>query len=154
MTTFLTSIFFVLMCSSCSAYFTVTLPNTGNTVVGIGNKVKYNTNVLTNPATTVSGYDPSTGIFTVLSTTAGGAGAGAGVYSLSVSMMVDGTKPTHLTLRKGAEILVWLFAHQRFNMASQTINVNLVEGDQIFVQMNTGNELFDVYNTFSVAKVA
>ncbi|XP_063412926.1 uncharacterized protein LOC134695586 [Mytilus trossulus] len=142
----ITSILFVLMCRACTAHFTVTLPS-GKTTVGVGNKVKYNTAV-DNPAT--SGYSTTTGIFTVPAT---GTGAGNGVYSLSVSMM-SGTQSAHLTLRKGTTVLAWLYTNKDYNMASQTVNVNLVAGDMISVQMNSGADLFDVYNTFSVAKVA
>ncbi|VDI12462.1 Hypothetical predicted protein [Mytilus galloprovincialis] len=142
----LTCILFVLMCRGSIAHFTMTLPS-GTTTVGSGNKVKYNT-VVDNP--TGSGYNPTTGCFTVV---AGTGPAGAGVYSISVSMM-SGFDPSHLTIRKGSQVLVWLYTDKDYNMASQTINVNLVLADQICVQMETGSDLFDVYNTFSMAKIA
>ena len=76
-----------------------------------------------------------------------------GVYSVSVSMM-SGTVTAHATLRKNEAILVWLFTNKEYDMASQTINIQLVEGDEIWVQMtNQASSLFDVYNTFSAVRI-
>ncbi|VDI36604.1 Hypothetical predicted protein [Mytilus galloprovincialis] len=123
--------------------FTATLP-LGNTPVSVGNRVKYNQVhcVTGNPPV----YNLGTGIFTVPT-------GRAGVYSVSVSMM-SGFQSSHLTMRKNGVVLVWLFTSNDYNMASQTVNVNLAEGDLIFVQMNSGSSLFSVYNTFSAVKVA
>ncbi|XP_063441023.1 thrombospondin-1-like isoform X2 [Mytilus trossulus] len=91
-----------------------------------------------------SGY--SNGIFTVLP------GMG-GVYSVSVTIM-SGSVIGHTTLRKNGAILVWLFTNKEYDMASQTINIQLAEGDRIWVQMtNQASSLFDVYNTFSAVRI-
>lgn len=116
----------------------------GDITVAVGNKVKYDQVHYVTGSPPV--YDLDTGIFTVPT-------GQAGVYSVSVSMM-SGDQPSHLTLRKDGVALVWLFTSKDNNMASQTINVNLAEGDLIFVQMNSGSSLFSVYNTFSAVKVA
>ncbi|XP_063410732.1 uncharacterized protein LOC134693756 [Mytilus trossulus] len=123
--------------------FTATLPS-GNTTVSVGNRVKYNQihSATGDPPV----YDIDTGIFTVPT-------GRTGVYSVSVSMM-SGFQSSHLTLRKNGVIMVWLFTSKDYNMASQTISVNLAEGDLIFVQMNSGASLFSVYNTFSAVKIA
>ncbi|CAG2249589.1 THBS1 [Mytilus edulis] len=91
-----------------------------------------------------SGY--SNGIFTVLP------GMG-GIYSVSVTIM-SGSVTGHTTLRKNGAILVWLFTYKEYDMASQTINIQLAEGDRIWVQMtNQASSLFDVYNTFSAIRI-
>ncbi|CAG2257871.1 HMCN [Mytilus edulis] len=88
----------------------------------------------------------SNGILTVLP------GMG-GVYSISVTMM-SGYVTGHTTLRKNGAILVWLFTNKEYDMASQTINIQLVEGDRIWVQVNNqASSLFDVYNTFSAVRI-
>ncbi|VDI17779.1 Hypothetical predicted protein [Mytilus galloprovincialis] len=88
----------------------------------------------------------SNGIFTVLP------GMG-GVYLVSATMM-SGSVTGHTTLRKNGAILVWLFTNNEYDMASQTINIHLVEGDRIWVQMtNQASSLFDVYNTFSAVRI-
>ncbi|VDI18354.1 Hypothetical predicted protein [Mytilus galloprovincialis] len=88
----------------------------------------------------------SKGIFSVLP------GMG-GIYSVSVTMM-SGSVTGHTTLRKNGDILVWLFTNKEYDMASQTITIQLVEGDKIWVQMtNQASSLFDVYNTFSAVRI-
>lgn len=135
----LKSFFFLIF---ISAGFSVSL-QPGITTVGVGNTVKYNKDI--NDPTSLA-YEKEAGVFTVPANE-------AGTYSVSVTMM-SGYEPAHLTLMKGTDILVWLFTDKTFNMASQTINVVLAENDQISVQMNSGSDLFDVYNTFSAYKIA
>ncbi|XP_076071792.1 uncharacterized protein LOC143043296 [Mytilus galloprovincialis] len=115
----------------------------GITTVGVGNTVKYSKNITDR---TSLAYEKEAGVFTVPANE-------AGTYSISVTMM-SGYAPAHLTLMKGTDILVWLFTDKTFNMASQTINVALAENDQISVQMKSGSDLFDVYNTFSACRIA
>ncbi|VDI18353.1 Hypothetical predicted protein [Mytilus galloprovincialis] len=76
-----------------------------------------------------------------------------GVYLVSVTMM-SGTVTGHTTLRKNGAILVWLFTNIEYDMASLTINIQLVEGGRIWIQMNNqASSLFDVYNTFSAVRI-
>lgn len=56
--------------------------------------------------------------------------------------MMSDTQPVLLTLRKDGQMLVWLYTDKDYNMASQPINVNLAVCDLIFVQMNSGADLF------------
>ncbi|CAG2214170.1 HMCN [Mytilus edulis] len=122
---------------TCAA-FTATLPG-GVHFFQNGGFIGYPIKLLDN-----RGY--SSGIFTVLP------GLG-GVYSVSVTMM-SGYVTAHTTLRKNGAILVWLFTNNKYDMASQTINIQLVEGDRIWVQMtNQASSLFDVYNTFSAVRI-
>ncbi|VDI30050.1 Hypothetical predicted protein [Mytilus galloprovincialis] len=121
----------------CAA-FTATLPG-GVHPYQNGAFIGYPIKLLNN-----SGY--SNGIFTVLP------GMG-GVYLVSVTMM-SGSVTGHTTLRKNGAIYVWLFTNKEYDMASQTINIQLAEGDRIWVQMtNQASSLFDVYNTFSAIRI-
>ncbi|VDI46455.1 Hypothetical predicted protein [Mytilus galloprovincialis] len=142
MTTILTGILFVSMCLASTDAFSYSLQS-GSLQVGVGNKVKYSKEIYTG-----SGYDPNTGIFTVTV---------PGIYLISVTMM-SGFSSAHLTVRKGPAapglILGWLFTDRSFNEACLTIDISLVVDDTIYVQMNSGSDLFDVYNTFSVSKIA
>lgn len=77
----------------------------------------------------------------------------AGTYLVSDTMM-SGDVNTHTTLRKNGAFYVWLYAGEKYEMATQTIIMQLVEGDQIWVQMtNKASIFFDVYNTFTIAKI-
>ncbi|XP_076109282.1 thrombospondin-2-like [Mytilus galloprovincialis] len=121
----------------CAA-FTATLPG-GVHPYQNGAFIGYPIKLLDN-----SGY--SNGIFTVRP------GMG-GVYLVSVTIM-SGSVTCHTTLRKNGAILVWLFTNKEYDMASQTINIQLAEGDRIWVQMtNQASSLFDVYNTFSAVRI-
>ncbi|VDI18351.1 Hypothetical predicted protein [Mytilus galloprovincialis] len=118
---------------TCAA-FTATLPG--------GVHLFQNDDFIGYPIKLLDNRGYSSGIFTVLP------GLG-GVYSVSVTMM-SGSVTAHTTLRKNGAILVWLFTNKEYDMASQTINIQLVVGDRIWVQMtNQASSLFDVYNTFS-----
>ncbi|VDI05741.1 Hypothetical predicted protein [Mytilus galloprovincialis] len=113
--------------------FTATLP-LGFTPVSIGSKVRYN-RILLN-----KGGEYTSGLFTVKT---------KGLYHVSVSMM-SGSVTSHTTLRRNNVVLVWLFTNRNeYDMASQSINLELNVGDVISVQVNTGSNLFSVYNTFS-----
>lgn len=121
-----------------SAAFTVTLPSGTQT----DSKVRYD-QIIYNP---LNDYSPTTGIFTV------GDGLG-GVYSVSVSMM-SGRIPAHTTIMKNGEIVVWLFTNNSYDMASQSITIELSSGDKLWVQIaNSGSSLFSVYNTFSAFQI-
>ncbi|XP_063398905.1 collagen alpha-1(X) chain-like [Mytilus trossulus] len=123
------------------AAFTVTLPS-GTQTRSADSKVRYD-QIIYNPQ---NEYSPTTGIFTV------GNGL-AGVYWMSVSMM-SGLVPAHTTIMKNGEILVWLFTNNSYDMATQSITVELSAGDKIWVQIaNSGSSLFSVYNTFSAFKI-
>ncbi|XP_063422793.1 uncharacterized protein LOC134707167 [Mytilus trossulus] len=77
----------------------------------------------------------------------------AGNYLVSVTMM-SGTVTAHTTLRKNGAIYVWLYTGNQYDMATQTVCMQLKVGDTIWVQMtNTASILFDVYNTFTVVKL-
>ncbi|XP_063413362.1 uncharacterized protein LOC134695849 [Mytilus trossulus] len=143
MTTILTGILFVSMCLASTAAFSLSLQS-GIIPVSAGTNVKYNKDINL-PAN--SGYDKATGVFTVPTTN------GAGTYIISVTMM-SGFKSAHLNVMKGTTILGWLFTDKTYNMASLTIDAVLAANEQISVQMKFGSELFDVYNTFSVTKIA
>ena len=95
---------------------------------------------------TDAGYNHYTGIFTV------GAGK-AGNYLVSVTMM-SGLVTAHTTLRKNGAIYVWLYTGNQYDMATQTVCMELAEGDTIWVQMNNkASSLFDVYNTFTAVRI-
>ncbi|XP_063425329.1 uncharacterized protein LOC134708608 [Mytilus trossulus] len=77
----------------------------------------------------------------------------AGNYLVSVTMM-SGTVTAHTTLRKNGGIYVWLYTGNQFDMATQTVCMQLEVNDEIWVQMtNKASILFDVYNTFTVVKL-
>ncbi|XP_063442611.1 uncharacterized protein LOC134722907 [Mytilus trossulus] len=77
----------------------------------------------------------------------------AGNYLVSVTMM-SGTVAAHTTLRKNGAIYVWLYTGNRYDMATQTVCMQLAVDDEIWVQMtNAASILFDVYNTFTVVKL-
>ncbi|XP_063443292.1 uncharacterized protein LOC134723665 [Mytilus trossulus] len=77
----------------------------------------------------------------------------AGNYLVSVTMM-SGTVAAHTTLRKNGPIYVWLYTGNRYDMATQTVCMQLAVDDEIWVQMtNAASILFDVYNTFTVVKL-
>ncbi|VDI15734.1 Hypothetical predicted protein [Mytilus galloprovincialis] len=136
-----TSILFVLMWHTIYAAFTVTL-SSGTQTRSADSKVRYD-QIIYNPQ---NEYSPITGIFTV------GNELG-GVYSVSVSMM-SGRVPAHTTIMKNGELLVWLFTNNSYDMASQSITVELSAGDKVWVQIaNSGSSLFSVYNTFSAFQI-
>ena len=68
--------------------------------------------------------------------------------------MMSGTFTAHTTLRKNGIIMVWLYTGNQYDMASQTINCDLVEGDVLCVQMQSGSSLFSVYNTFTAVRIS
>lgn len=111
--------------------------------ITVGSCVRYN-QILCN---TANEYNPSTGIFTVQTN---------GTYSISVSMM-SGMLTSHLTLRKlgiSSTYMVWLYTGTNYNMASQTINCELVVGDTMCVYAQSGSSLFSVYNTFTAVRIS
>lgn len=125
---------------SFTAAFTVILPG-GVQPYQKDSIIKYS-EVLDNDG---NAYDPSTGIFTVDMD---------GFYSISVTMM-SGLVTAHTTLRKNGAILTWLYTNNNYNMASQTVNLQLLANDTIWVQMNNkASRLFDVYNTFSAVWIS
>ncbi|XP_063397677.1 uncharacterized protein LOC134682000 [Mytilus trossulus] len=139
MTHIFTFLLFVLMCRSSNAAFTGTLPT------GLHS---YAQNAIINNHNNVLNSDPnySGGIYTVPA-------GQAGTYLVSVTMM-SGDDSTHTTLMKNGAIYVWLYTGEKYEMATQTVSMTLVVGDQIRVQMtNKASTLFDVYNTFTVAKI-
>ncbi|XP_071176365.1 uncharacterized protein [Mytilus edulis] len=77
----------------------------------------------------------------------------AGNYLVSVTMMA-GTVTAHTTLRKNGLIYVWLYTGNQYDMATQTVYMQLAVNEEIWVQMtNKASILFDVYNTFTVVKL-
>nr|CBX41697.1 putative C1q domain containing protein MgC1q48 [Mytilus galloprovincialis] len=138
MTHIFTCILFVLMCHSSNAAFTATLP-TGSHYYPQNGIIRYNQVLLADP-----GYNSASGVFTAPMN---------GTYSVSVTMM-SGLVTAHLTLRKNTVTYVWLYTGNEYDMATQNVNMNLVIGDQIWVQMtNRATYLFDVYNTFSAVLI-
>ncbi|XP_071151366.1 uncharacterized protein [Mytilus edulis] len=122
------------------AAFTATLPG-GVNPYGQNEKIRYNRMLCTE-----AGYNHYTGIFTV------GEGK-AGNYLVSVTMM-SGFVTAHTTLRKNGAIYVWLYTGNQYDMATQTVCMELEEGDTIWVQMNNkASSLFDVYNTFTAVRI-
>ncbi|VDI60719.1 Hypothetical predicted protein, partial [Mytilus galloprovincialis] len=120
--------------------FTATLPG-GNNPYPKDGDIIYNKMLCKDP-----GYKSITGIFTV------GTGM-AGSYLVSVTMM-SGTVTAHTTLRKNGDIYVWLYTSNQYDMATQTVCMQLEVGDKIWVQMtNQASSLFDVYNTFSAVRI-
>ncbi|CAC5372583.1 unnamed protein product [Mytilus coruscus] len=89
-------------------------------------------------------YDSSTGVFTVKT---------PGIYSVSASMMSGVDKTAHLTLMKNGKILLWLYTGVSYDMASQTINVALLEGEKIWVKLERGSELHADYNVFTAVLI-
>ncbi|VDI25497.1 Hypothetical predicted protein [Mytilus galloprovincialis] len=127
--------------SSFACTFTVTLPS-GIQTRSADSRVRYD-QIIYNP---LNEYNPTTGIFTIGERL-------DGVYPLSVSMM-PGRVTAHTTLMKNGEILVWLFTNNSYDMASQSIIIDLSAGDKIWVQIaNSGSSLFSVYNTFSALQI-
>ncbi|XP_063443256.1 uncharacterized protein LOC134723625 [Mytilus trossulus] len=138
MTHIFTCILFVLMFRSSNAAFTATLPS-GNHFYPQNGIIRYNRMLLTDSA-----YNSNSGVYTVTTN---------GTYSVSVTMM-SGTVAAHLTMRKNSAIYVWLYTGNEYDMATQNVNMNLVIGDQIWMQMNNqASRLFDVYNTFSAVRI-
>ncbi|XP_063415519.1 uncharacterized protein LOC134697276 [Mytilus trossulus] len=151
MTTILTGILFVSMCLASTAALSYSLESGKHEFI-TGDIVKYNKPIYNGGAAGVAAYNPLTGVFTTPAT--------GGTYLISVTLM-SGFKSAHLTVRKGPAppgtkglILGWLFTDKTFNIASLSIDYALADGDTIWVEITTGTELFDVYNTFSVAKIA
>jgi hypothetical protein len=111
--------------------------------LGSNEIIKYD-KVITNVG---KAYTPSTGIFLVPL---------SGIYTVSVSMMGDPTNKIHLQLeRNGSELLrLYTGGTGSYELASQTINVELTRGDRVWVQRwkNTGQKLYGTcYNVFSAA---
>ncbi|VDI39328.1 Hypothetical predicted protein [Mytilus galloprovincialis] len=78
----------------------------------------------------------------------------AGNYLVSVTMM-SGTVTAHTTLMKNTAIYVWLYTGNQYDMATQTVYMQLAVGEMIWVKMtNKASILFDVYNTFTVVQVS
>ncbi|VDI42533.1 Hypothetical predicted protein, partial [Mytilus galloprovincialis] len=121
--------------------FTATLPTGPHCCAKTFPRVKYSEIKCADP-----GYDPVTGTFTV-------AAGMAGKYLVSVTMMT-GTAAGHLQLIKNAPpAYVWLYTGNEYDMATQTVCMDLVVGDQVWVQPTYwAMYLFDVYNTFTVIK--
>lgn len=106
-----------------------------------GSIVKYGTKLINGDL--ASDYDPVTSIYTVPHN---------GIYKVTVTMM-SGLVTGHTTLRKNGEIIVWLFTYKEYDMATQSINLQLQREDKLWVQMNSGSSLFSVYNTFSAVLI-
>ncbi|XP_071172028.1 collagen alpha-2(VIII) chain-like [Mytilus edulis] len=140
----LTCILVVSMCRTSTgcirAAFTATLPLNAQPVP-TGSIVKYGTKLINGDL--ASDYDPVTSIYTVPRT---------GIYKVTVTMM-SGLVTGHTTLRKNGEIIVWLFTYKEYDMATQSINLQLQREDKLWVQMNSGSSLFSVYNTFSAVLI-
>ncbi|VDI29901.1 Hypothetical predicted protein [Mytilus galloprovincialis] len=136
----LTCILVVSMCRTSIAAFTATSPLNAQPVP-TGSIVKYGSKLINGDL--ASDYDPVTSIYTVPRT---------GIYKVTVTMM-SGLVTGHTTLRKNGEIVVWLFTNKEYDMATQSINLQLQLGDEIWVQMNSGSSLYSVYNTFSAVLI-
>ncbi|XP_063443251.1 uncharacterized protein LOC134723620 [Mytilus trossulus] len=77
----------------------------------------------------------------------------AGYYLVSVTMM-SGTVTAHTTIMKNNNIYVWLYTSNQYDMATQTVCMQLAVGEMVWVKMtNRASILFDVYNTFTVVKL-
>jgi hypothetical protein len=93
-------------------------------------------------------YTPSTGIFLVTL---------SGIYTLYVSMMGQHSNGIHVQLVRNGSELVRLYTGGagRYELASQTINVELPRGDRVWVQRreSTGEKVYGggTYNVFSAA---
>ncbi|XP_071172031.1 uncharacterized protein [Mytilus edulis] len=137
MTHICTCVLFVLMCGTSDAASTATLPTGYHTGVTITPCVKYSRRLCMDP-----NYNPLTGIYTVTMN---------GTYLVSVTMMT-GIYAGHCRLTKNKVNYVWLYTGNQYDMATQTVCMDLVVGNQISV-VTSAPALFDVYNTFTVVKV-
>ncbi|XP_071172029.1 complement C1q-like protein 2 [Mytilus edulis] len=149
----LTCILVVSMCRTSTgcirAAFTATFPLEKISCITVlnaqpvptGSIVKYGTKLINGDL--ASNYDPVTSIYTVPLN---------GIYKVTVTMM-SGLVTGHTTLRKNGEIVVWLFTSKEYDMATQSINLQMQRGDKLWVQMNNGSSLFSVYNTFSAVLI-
>ncbi|XP_063443407.1 uncharacterized protein LOC134723789 [Mytilus trossulus] len=141
MTHMLTCILLVLMYRTSNAGFSVTLPGGANSYA-LNAMIKYNQMLYTDGV-----YNKDTGIFIV------GAGM-AGNYLVSVSMM-SGTVTGFTTLKKNNIPYVYLYTRPPYEMATQTVYIQLAVGDTIWVEMTiTASSLFDVYNTFTAVRIS
>ncbi|XP_063443252.1 uncharacterized protein LOC134723621 [Mytilus trossulus] len=138
-----TCFLFVLMFGTseqCEASFTATLPGGYNTN-NLKPCVQYNQVLCPD-----DGYNSTTGVFTAEIN---------GTYIVSVTMMT-GLVAGHTNLMKNDGTYVWLYTGNQWDMATQVVCMDLVEGDRIWVIMaNTASyTLFDVYNVFSAGLVS
>ena len=112
--------------------------------LGSGEKVPYN-NVISNIGL---GYDVTNRIFTAPT---------SGIYTVSVSMMAKPTNSVHLKLMKDGNEIVRLWTQKdRYELSSQTVNIPLYKGSQIWVQQLSRSILHnsEPYNVFSAALIA
>ncbi|VDI58799.1 Hypothetical predicted protein [Mytilus galloprovincialis] len=124
-----------------SAAFTATLPG-GVNPYALNAMIKYNKILCTD-----AGYNKDTGIFMV------SAGM-AGNYLVSVTMM-SGLVTGYTTLKKNGTPNVYLYTGTPYEMATQTVYMQLAVGDTIWVEMSfKASSLFDVYNTFTAVRIS
>ena len=118
---------------------------TDTLAVGHNESVKYN-NVLANLG---DGYNNHTGQFTA---------PYSGIYIMSASIMAQPTNELNFKIVKNGQMLSRIFSNKdTFPLASQTFNLPLQKGDQIWVQGDVGRELHSYpagpYNIFSGALI-
>ncbi|VDI58801.1 Hypothetical predicted protein [Mytilus galloprovincialis] len=129
------------MYRTSNAGFTATLPG-GVNPYALNAMIKYNRMLCPD-----ADYNKDTGIFIV------GAGM-AGNYLVSVTMM-SGLVTGYTTIRKNNAIYVYLYTGRPYEMATQTVYMQLAVGDTIWVQMTIkASSLFDVYNTFTAVRIS
>ncbi|VDI42785.1 Hypothetical predicted protein [Mytilus galloprovincialis] len=112
--------------------FTVSLTTREPTISG-NVPIKFN-NVILNRR---SGYDPSTGYFTVPLT---------GLYQISATIMSRNNDPFHASLNKNGHDIVLLYGTE-INGANESANVvvELTKGDKVCVKHRSGTEVIHGY---------
>ncbi|VDI73222.1 Hypothetical predicted protein [Mytilus galloprovincialis] len=125
------------MCGTSDAAFTMTCPNGHNIISETPAIVKYN-----QPLSMDINYNVMTGKYKAPET---------GTYLVSVTLMT-GIVAGHATLMKNG-VYVWLYSGNQYDMATQTVIMELTKGQEIWVEMANGaRTLFGAYNTFTVVK--
>ncbi|VDI00492.1 Hypothetical predicted protein [Mytilus galloprovincialis] len=114
----------------------MTLSSGSNTISGPPYIVKYN-----QPLSMDINYNVATGKYKVPET---------GTYLVSVTLMT-GTVSGHATLMKNG-VYVWIYSGNQYDMATQTVIMELTKGQEIWVEMANGHTLYGAYNTFTVVK--
>ena len=115
-----------------------------NVIVGIDEAVKYR-EVLQNIG---GGYNISSGHFCA---------PYSGIYTISASLMSETNNAVHLSIVWNGGGTAWLYSHNvNFPLASQTLNLYLQQGDEVWVRNVNGvpRRLHGgPYNTFSAALI-